>query len=66
MALIRITGARGFIEPPLSAMKKQVRSCLSEMKSLATKILSRLGVANKTEAAPNPGATEFAVNNCAP
>lgn len=34
------------------------------MKSLAKKILSKLGV-NRTEAAPNPGATEFEVNNWA-
>ena len=34
------------------------------MKSLAKKILSKLGVA-KTEAAPNPGATEFEINNWA-
>lgn len=34
------------------------------MKSLAKKILSRLG-ANKTEVAPNPAATEFEVNNWA-
>jgi cephalosporin hydroxylase len=34
------------------------------MKSLAKKILSKLGV-TKTEAAPNPGATEFEVNNWA-